>query len=54
MAGDLSGYEEATRALYANDAARFEAMTAAWPVDVRDHARKLAKRSLDVDTSGNA
>ncbi|GJG99197.1 DUF2239 family protein [Paraburkholderia terrae] len=54
MAGDLAGYEEATRALYANDAARFEAMTAAWPVDVRDHARKLAKRALDVDTSGNA
>ena len=54
MAGDLPGYEEATRALYANDAARFDAMTAAWPVDVRDHARKLAKRALDVDTSGNA
>lgn len=54
MAGDLAGYEEATRALYANDATRFEAMTVAWPVDVRDHARKLAKRALDVDTSGNA
>lgn len=54
MAGDLAGYEEATRALYANDATRFDAMTVAWPVDVRDHARKLAKRALDVDTSGNA
>ncbi|AUT58283.1 DUF2239 family protein [Paraburkholderia terrae] len=54
MAGDLAGYEEATRALYANDAARFDAMTAAWPVDVRDHTRKLAKRALDVDASGNA
>lgn len=54
MAGDLAGYEEATRALYANDAARFDAMTAAWPVDVRDHARKLAKLALDVDASGNA
>ena len=54
MAGDLAGYEEATRALYANDAARFDAMTAAWPVDVRDHTRKLAKRSFDVDVSANA
>lgn len=54
MAGDLAGYEEATRALYANDAARFDAMTAAWPADVRDHTRKLAKRALDVDASGNA
>ncbi|WP_224099744.1 DUF2239 family protein [Paraburkholderia caribensis] len=54
MAGDLAGYEEATRALFANDAARFDAMTAAWPVDVRDHTRKLAKRALDVDASANA
>ncbi|MBN3755847.1 DUF2239 family protein [Paraburkholderia sp. Tr-20389] len=53
MAGDLAGYEEATRALYANDAARFESMTDAWPVDVRDHARKLAKRSLDADVAAN-
>ena len=53
MAGDLAGYEEATRALYANDAARFDAMTAAWPDDVRDHARMLARRALDVDASGN-
>jgi len=44
MAGDFAGYEEATRALYANDAARFDVMTEAWPVDVRDHARGLGKR----------
>ncbi|MBN3760051.1 DUF2239 family protein [Burkholderia sp. Ac-20365] len=44
MAGDFAGYEEATRALYANDVARFEAMTADWPVDVRDHVRRLGKR----------
>jgi len=28
--------------LFAGDAARFEASTAAWPADVRDHARRLA------------
>src|SRR5258706_7491586 len=42
MAGNLPGYEEATRALYASDRARFDDLTAAWPADVRDHARKLS------------
>jgi hypothetical protein len=42
MAGDAAGYEEAIRALFAGDGARFEAQAAAWPADVRDHARKLA------------
>ncbi|MEM5345774.1 DUF2239 family protein [Paraburkholderia azotifigens] len=53
MAGDQAGYEEATRALFASDAARFDAMTATWPADVSDHARKLAKRSFDVDVSAS-
>jgi hypothetical protein len=35
-------YEEVARALFAGDAARFEAWTADWPADVRDHARRLA------------
>lgn len=42
MAGDLPGYEEAMRALYADDAVRFDAESAAWPVDVRAHGRALA------------
>jgi hypothetical protein len=42
MAGDLPGYEEATRALFAGDAARFEELTSAWPEDVREHASLLA------------
>jgi len=54
MAGDLAGYEEANRALYANDAVRFEAMTAAWPVDVRDHTRKLATRAFDATAPEDA
>jgi uncharacterized protein len=41
MAGDLAGFEEASRALFANDATRFAALMAAWPRDVRDHAMKL-------------
>jgi hypothetical protein len=42
LAGDAPGYEEALRALYAADAAAFEAHTAPWPADLRDHARALA------------
>jgi hypothetical protein len=29
-------------------------MTAAWPVDIRDHARMLAKRALDVNAAESA
>jgi hypothetical protein len=42
MAGDMPGFEEATRALFANDAAKFAELIAAWPADVRDHATRLA------------
>ncbi len=42
MAGDLPGYEEATRALFAGDGARFALLTEAWPPDIRDHSRRLA------------
>ena len=42
MAGDLPGFEEATRALFAGDRARFEAQAAAWPADIRAHAETLA------------
>jgi uncharacterized protein len=42
MAGDRRGFEDATRALFANDATRFAALIAAWPRDVREHALKLA------------
>jgi hypothetical protein len=48
MAGDLPGYEEASRALYAGDRIRFEAETAAWPGDLRDHARSLALAGLEA------
>ncbi len=42
MAGNLPGFEEATRALFAGNLEHFEDHTAAWPGDIRDHARKLA------------
>lgn len=42
MAGNLHGFEEATRALFAGDATRFDHLTDAWPADLRTHARSLA------------
>ncbi len=42
MAGNEEGFEEATRALFAGDAKRFEELVEPWPVDVRDHAKTLA------------
>jgi hypothetical protein len=41
MAGNLSDFEEATRALFAGNRERFFGLTEAWPVDIRDHARWL-------------
>ena len=42
MAGDMAGFEEASRALFANDAGKFHQLTEAWPTDVRDYLRYLA------------
>jgi hypothetical protein len=42
LAGNLPGYEEANRALYAGDADRFRAQTGAWPTDVKQVVAALA------------
>jgi hypothetical protein len=42
MAGNEPGFEEAARALFAGKQARFDEIVEPWPIDVRDHARKLA------------
>ncbi|WP_328702973.1 DUF2239 family protein [Arenibaculum pallidiluteum] len=42
MAGDLPGFEEAARALFANEPAAFAQRTASWPEDLRRHAARLA------------
>jgi uncharacterized protein len=42
MAGDLPNFEEASRALFANDQPRFTELVAVWPDDVRDYAIRLA------------
>jgi len=42
IAGDLPKFEEASRALFADDRRRFASLIAAWPADIRDHVVKLA------------
>jgi hypothetical protein len=42
MAGDLPGFEEASRALFVEDARRMAKLVRAWPADVRAHAIALA------------
>lgn len=42
MAGDLPQFEEASRALFADDRRRFTGLIAEWPADIRDHIVKLA------------
>lgn len=42
IAGDLPGFEEATRALFAGDVPGFAQRLEAWPVDIREHAMRLA------------
>ena len=42
MAGNLAGFEEASRALFADDRRRFVGLVAGWPDDIRDHVVKLA------------
>ncbi len=42
MGGDLPGYEEATRALFAADHARLQQCIEHWPEGIRDYALRLA------------
>ena len=42
MAGNLAGFEEASRALFADDRRGFVGLVAGWPDDIRDHVVKLA------------
>jgi len=42
MAGNLAHFEEASRALFADDRRRFASLIAAWPADIRDHVVRLA------------
>ena len=42
MAGDLPGFEEASRALFAGNPEKFNEIVALWPVNIREHVQKLS------------
>ncbi len=43
LGGDEAGYEEALRALYADDAAAFTRHLGPWPADIRNHVLRCAQ-----------
>ena len=49
MAGDLPGFEEAARALFAGDPGRFTECIRGWPEDVRRHLAWLAQGSMRLE-----
>ena len=54
MAGNKPHYEDAIRALFAGEAARFEKLIAEWPADVRSHTSKLAERAFHREVQARA
>ncbi len=53
IAGDLPGFEEAIRALFADDQPRFNQFVAPWPEDIRAYASRLAFADRDPSESQN-
>ncbi|MEA2888759.1 MAG: uncharacterized protein QOD11_3119, partial [Bradyrhizobium sp.] len=47
MAGNLPGFEEASRALFTDEPRRFSSLISAWPDDIRDHIVRLAFSDRD-------
>jgi uncharacterized protein len=46
MVGNEPGYEEAARALFAKDRARFDELIGKWPTDVSAHVARLAEAAF--------
>jgi hypothetical protein len=53
MAGNFPGFEEAARALFADERQRFAEHISAWPTDIRAHACRLAWGEA-MDAQGEA
>jgi hypothetical protein len=51
MSGNRPGFEEAARALFAADAAKFARLVDAWPKDVAAHIKRLAAPALASEKS---
>ncbi len=48
MAGDLPGFEDMSRALFAGDKAGFAARVDAWPTDIAEHLHALAGEAFEA------
>lgn len=46
VAGNLPGFEEASRALYSGDLRLFLEQTEEWPVDVQQHAERMVREAI--------
>jgi len=54
MAGNLPGFEAATRALFAGDAAAFASLVARWPAAIANYTNKLAGDGFSAVGPGEA
>jgi hypothetical protein len=52
MAGDLAGFEEASRALFAGQRSKLMAESESWPADVRTYTLRLAADGLTGEENG--
>ena len=52
LAGDLPGFEDASRALFAKDRTRFEARLSTWPDDLRSYLIALAYGDAPATPAG--
>jgi uncharacterized protein len=50
MAGNLPGFEEASRALFARDESRLRELIQGWPCDIRGHLERLVGRFLRLES----
>jgi hypothetical protein len=54
MAGDLPGFEEASRALFAGDPERLRDLIREWPEDIRKHVERLVAEWLRLEGEATA
>ncbi|HEY4260432.1 MAG TPA: DUF2239 family protein [Schlesneria sp.] len=53
IGGNLSDFEEVTRALFAGDRARFHELTESWPKDIRNYGRQMATAAFVPEVIAN-
>ncbi|MBN1605796.1 MAG: DUF2239 family protein [Polyangiaceae bacterium] len=54
VAGNLPGFEEASRSLYGRDLQRFLQHIEGWPADVRQHAERLVREAVRLGELADA